>query len=266
MKAAKQTPVKPAPPVEVKRNTRHILVVDDHPLVRKGVRALLASEPDLAVAAEAANRGETLDILRREKIDLVILDISLEGSDGIEITKAIRAEFGPLPILIVSMHDETLYAERALRAGANGYIMKDELADNIAKTLRQVLEGKIYVSDNVRQKVLRDLTDHRTPVQSSPIERLSDRELEVFRRIGEGLGTREIAQQLHLSIKTIETYRAHIKEKLSLATASELTRSAVSWVENELRGRPAHEAAVPPPAAPAATPAAPVVPARGRKK
>jgi DNA-binding NarL/FixJ family response regulator len=251
MKNSKQTA-----PAETKRQTRNILVVDDHPLVRKGVRALLASEADLTVTAEASNRGETLDVLRRQKIDLVILDISLEGSDGIEISKAIRAEFGPLPILIVSMHDETLYAERALRAGANGYVMKDELADSIVKALRAVLEGKIYVSDNVRQKVLRDLTDHRTPVQSSPIERLSDRELEVFRRIGEGLGTREIAQQLHLSIKTIETYRAHIKEKLSLATASELTRSAVSWVENELRGEAAPQPVVTPPAAVRAAPAA----------
>lgn len=235
---------------EKKINTRSILVVDDHPLVRKGVRALLASEPDLVVVAEASNRSETLDVLRKQKIDLVILDISLEGSDGIEITKAIRAEFGPLAILVVSMHDETLYAERALRAGANGYSMKDELADNIVKAIRQVLEGKIYVSDNVRQKVLRDLTDHRTPVSTSPIERLSDRELEVFRRIGEGLGTRQIADELHLSIKTIETYRAHIKEKLSLGTASELTRSAVSWVENENRGRSDD------------TPAAPVAPTR----
>lgn len=244
------------PVSEPKRQARNILVVDDHPLVRKGVRALLAQESDLTVTAEASNRGETLDVLRKQKIDLVILDISLEGSDGIEITKAIRAEFGPLPILIVSMHDETLYAERALRAGANGYVMKDELADSIVKALRSIIEGRIYVSDNVRQKVLRDLTDHRAPVQSSPIERLSDRELEVFRRIGEGLGTREIAQQLHLSIKTIETYRAHIKEKLSLGTASELTRSAVSWVESELRGQSA--AITPPPVAarPAAKPAA----------
>ncbi len=258
MKTSKHTSAAPAEP---KKNVRHILVVDDHPLVRKGVRALLAQEPDLVVTAEASNRGETLESIRTQKIDLVILDISLEGSDGIEISKAIRAEYGALPILIVSMHDETLYAERALRAGANGYIMKDELADNIVKALRQVLEGKIYVSDNVRQKVLRDLTDRRAPIQSSPIERLSDRELEVFRRIGEGLGTREIAQQLHLSIKTIETYRAHIKEKLSLVTASELTRSAVSWVENELHGRPTSPiplplaVAAPAPAAPPARPA-----------
>lgn len=238
-------------PQEKKPATRTILVVDDHPLVRKGVRALISQEPDLIVSQEASNRAETLDAVRKQRPDLVIMDISLEGSDGIEITKAIRAEFGALPILVVSMHDETLYAERALRAGANGYIMKDELADNIVKAIRQVLDNKIYVSDNVRQKVLRDLTDHRTPVSSSPIERLSDRELEVFRRIGEGLGTRQIANELHLSIKTIETYRAHIKEKLSLETAAELTRSAVSWVENELHGKPAPTAAPPPVPAPA---------------
>lgn len=211
---------------------KSILIVDDHPLVRKGIRSLLEHEADFEVAGEASNRGEVLDILRRKLPHLILLDISLQGSDGIEVTKAIRSEFDHVPVLIVSMHDETLYAERALRAGANGYIMKHEMAENVIKAMRQVLDGKIYVSDNMRQKVLRDLTQPNAEAASTPMERLSDRELEVFRLIGEGRGTREIAESLHLSIKTIETYRAHIKDKLSIRSAAELARAAVNWVEN----------------------------------
>jgi len=214
-------------------DTKHsILIVDDHPIVRKGIRSLLEQEEDFCVVGEAASRAEVLDFVRNELPTLILLDISLQGSDGIEVTKAIRCEYEQVPILIVSMHDETLYAERALRAGANGYIMKQEMAENVIKAIRQVLQGKIYVSDNMRQKVLRDLTQPHADVKTTPLERLSDRELEVFRLIGEGRGTREIAETLHLSIKTIETYRAHIKEKLSIKSAAELARSAVNWVEN----------------------------------
>jgi DNA-binding NarL/FixJ family response regulator len=209
-----------------------ILIVDDHPLVRKGIRSLLEQESDLKVAGEASSRGEVLDMIRKQIPDLILLDISLQGSDGIEVTKAIRSEFESVPILIVSMHDESLYAERALRAGANGYIMKQEVAESVIKAIRHVLSGKIYVSDTMRQKVLRDLTQPAANIRTSPIERLSDRELEVFRLIGEGRGTREISEALHLSIKTIETYRAHIKEKLSIKNAAELARRAVNWVEN----------------------------------
>ena len=214
-------------------DTKHsILIVDDHPIVRKGIRSLLEQEEDFAVVGEAASRAEVLDFIRNELPTLILLDISLQGSDGIEVTKAIRCEYEDVLILIVSMHDETLYAERALRAGANGYIMKQEMAENVIKAIRQVLHGKIYVSDNMRQKVLRDLTQPHADVKTTPLERLSDRELEVFRLIGEDRGTREIADTLHLSIKTIETYRAHIKEKLSIKSAAELARSAVNWVEN----------------------------------
>lgn len=212
-----------------------ILIVDDHPIVRKGIRSLLEQEDDFYVIGEAANRSEVLEFIRSDDCDLpdlILLDISLQGSDGIEVTKAIRCEYSQIPILIVSMHDETLYAERALRAGANGYIMKQEMAENVIKAIRQALQGKIYVSDNMRQKVLRDLTQPHADIKTTPLERLSDRELEVFRLIGEGRGTREIAETLHLSIKTIETYRAHIKEKLSIKSAAELARSAVNWVEN----------------------------------
>ncbi|HMO52050.1 MAG TPA: response regulator transcription factor [Kiritimatiellia bacterium] len=215
-----------------KEKKKNILIVDDHPLVRKGIRSLLEQEHDFKIAGEAGSRSEVLEHLRRNIPDLILLDISLQGSDGIEVTKAIRCEFDRIPILIVSMHDETLYAERALRAGANGYIMKQEVAENVIKAIRQVLSGKIYVSDGMRQKVLRDLTQPHADIKSTPMERLSDRELEVFRLIGEGRGTREIAESLHLSIKTIETYRAHIKEKLSIKSAAELARAAVNWVES----------------------------------
>jgi len=213
-------------------NISSILIVDDHPLVRKGIRSLLEQENDFEVAGEASSRAEVLNFIRKKLPTLILLDISLQGSDGIEVTKAIRSEYELVPILIVSMHDESLYAERALRAGANGYIMKQEMAENVIKAIRQVLSGKIYVSDNMRQKVLRDLTQPHADIKTTPMERLSDRELEVFRLIGEGRGTREIAETLHLSIKTIETYRAHIKEKLSIKSAAELARSAVNWVEN----------------------------------
>ena len=209
-----------------------ILVVDDHPIVRKGIISLLEMEDDFRVIGEASNRSEVLEFVRKQLPDLILLDISLQGSDGIEVTKAIRCEYEAVPILIVSMHDESLYAERALRAGANGYIMKQEMAENVIKAIRQVMQGKIYVSDNMRQKVLRDLTQPHADIKTTPLERLSDRELEVFRLIGEGRGTREIAETLHLSIKTIETYRAHIKEKLSIKSAAELARSAVNWVES----------------------------------
>ena len=219
--------------MKTKKQAKRILIVDDHPIVRKGLRSLIEQESDLLVVAEAANRVEALNAVRGQRLDLVIMDISLEGGDGIEVTKAVRAEYEKLPILVVSMHDEMIYAQRALRAGANGYIMKQAVADHIVKAVRQVLDGVIYVSDLVRQKVLRDITENRDDVHTSPVERLSDRELEVFRLIGEGRSTREIAESLNLSIKTIETYRAHIKEKLSLKNASELTRSAVSWVEEE---------------------------------
>ncbi|HMP72917.1 MAG TPA: response regulator transcription factor [Kiritimatiellia bacterium] len=211
---------------------KQIVIVDDHPIVRKGIRVLLEQESDFEVSGEASSRAELLTLLRKSPPDLILLDISLQSSDGIDITKAIRAEFGALPILVVSMHDENLYAERALRAGANGYIMKQEIAENVIRAMRQILSGKIFVSDNVRQKVLRDLTQPNADIRATPIDRLSDRELEVFRLIGEGKGTRQIAEMLNLSIKTIETYRAHIKEKLSIKSASELARSAVSWVEN----------------------------------
>lgn len=213
------------------RTPKHILIVDDHPIVRQGIQSLLAEESDLAITAEAESAPEALETLRRSSVDAAIIDITLKGTDGLELTKSIRSEFASLPILIMSMHDESLYAERALRSGANGYIMKQEVADNVVTALRSVLSGRVYVSEGIRETLLGRLAGQPVDIEQSPIERLSDRELEVFRMIGQGLGTRDIAAQLNLSVKTIETYRAHIKEKLNIPNAIELVRQAVQLVE-----------------------------------
>jgi DNA-binding NarL/FixJ family response regulator len=212
---------------ETLQNPRRLVIVDDHPIVRKGIQSLLKQEPDLEICGEAESAGEALDQIRELQPDAAIIDISLKGTDGIELTKSIRAEFTRLPILIMSMHDESIYAERVLRSGANGYIMKQEVADNVVNALRTVLKGDIYVSDDMRQTLLGRISGRSEPVHTSPIDRLSDRELEVFRLIGQGFGTRQIAKDLHLSVKTIETYRAHIKEKLGIDSATELVRQAV---------------------------------------
>lgn len=209
---------------------KRILVVDDHPVVRQGIKHLLEMEPDLRVCAEAESAGEALQALQKTHPDLVIVDISLKGTDGLELTKWIRAQDEKLPILVLSMHDENLYAERVLRAGAHGYLMKAEVGDKIITAVRRVLSGQIYLSEKVGQNILHEVTGRNQPADKSPIRQLSDRELEVFRLIGQGHGTREIAGLLHLSVKTIETYRAHIKEKLGLANATQLVRYAAQWV------------------------------------
>ncbi len=215
------------------KDTSRVLIVDDHPIVRQGMRSLIDQEPDLTVCAEAGSAGEAITAMESEKPDILLVDISLKGPDGLELTKSIRSINPDIPILIVSMHDETLYAERVLRAGANGYIMKEEVAENVVQATRKVLAGEIYISDRMRQKILRGVAGQRAGSTTSSVERLSDRELEVFRLIGQGHGTRRIAEELHLSIKTIETYRAHIKEKLGLNNATELVRQAVQWVEQQ---------------------------------
>lgn len=206
-----------------------VLVVDDHFVVRQGIRHLLEGEEDLQVCAEAETAGEALKALQKFRPDLAIIDISLKGPDGLELIKCIRAQNKDLPILVLSMHDENLYAERALRAGANGYLMKAEVGEKIIAAVRKVLRGEIYLSDTFGQNLLHELSG-RGAVNDSPVRQLSDRELEVFRLIGQGHSTREIAHLLHLSVKTIETYRAHIKEKLGLTSATQLVRYAARWV------------------------------------
>lgn len=217
-----------------------VLVVDDHPLFRKGVVQLLNDEPDLEVRAEASNNNEALGAIRKHKLDLAVVDIGLEGStNGIELTKNIRAEKPKLPVLVLSMHDETLFAERALRAGARGYVMKREALDNFISAVRTVLRGEIFISENMSKRmVFAHLHGGGGGNAASPIERLTDRELEILTLIGSGREVREIADTLHLSPKTVEAHRAHIKEKLDLSNARQVARFAAEWVRSQELGKP----------------------------
>jgi DNA-binding NarL/FixJ family response regulator len=206
-----------------------VFVVDDHPIVRQGLALLINQEADLAVCGEAEEMHSALSAIQAARPDILIVDISLNGPDGLELLKHIRINSPRLPVLILSMHDESIYAERALRAGANGYIMKQEATEKVMVALRRILSGEIYVSDRIANSMLRHYVRGANVSEHSSISDLSDRELEVFRLIGEGQGTRQIAEALHLSVKTVESYQAHIKEKLSLRSARELVQHAVQW-------------------------------------
>ena len=208
---------------------RRVLVVDDHPIVRQGLALMIDQEPDLAVCAEAEEGASALAAIAADRPDIVLLDISLPGPDGMELLKTIRSTDPALPVLVLSMHDESTYAERALRAGANGYIMKQEATENVLVALRRILRGEMYVSDRVTSTMLRQIASGTGKSTLAPIARLSDRELEVFRLIGEGHGTRQIADELHLSVKTVESYQAHIKEKLALQSSRDLVQRAIEW-------------------------------------
>ena len=205
-----------------------VFVVDDHPIVRQGLALLIDQEPDLEVCGEAEEAESALAAIVAARPDVLLLDISLPGPDGIDLLKAIRATDPALPVLVLSMHDESVYAERALRAGANGYIMKQEATENVLVALRRILRREVYVSDRIASTMLRQLTEGGKTAQA-PISRLSDRELEVFRLIGEGHGTRRIADELHLSVKTVESYQAHIKDKLALQSSRDLVQRAIEW-------------------------------------
>jgi DNA-binding NarL/FixJ family response regulator len=209
------------------------MVVDDHPIVRQGLALLTNQEPDLVVCGEAEDARSALEGIAETQPDILVLDISLKGPDGIEVLKTLRGTNPDLPVLVLSMHEEGIYAERALRAGANGYIMKQEGTEKVLVALRRLLSREVYVSDHVASRMLRQLTTRQTGLRQTPIASLSDRELEVFRMIGEGLGTRQIAGQLQLSVKTVESYQAHIKEKLFLKSARELVQHAIEWVITE---------------------------------
>jgi len=206
-----------------------VFVVDDHPIVRQGLALLINRESDLVVCGEAEEMQSALSAIQTVRPDILIVDISLNGPDGLELLKNIRLTSPRLPVLILSMHDESIYAERALRAGANGYIMKQEATEKVLVALRRILSGEIYVSDRIANSMLRHYVRGATASGQSSVSDLTDRELEVFRLIGEGQGTRQIAEALHLSVKTVESYQAHIKEKLSLRSARELVQHAVEW-------------------------------------
>jgi len=215
-------------PSTVTRST--IFIVDDHPIVRQGLALLINREPDLTVCGDAEEASSALRMIESLKPDLIIVDISLNGPDGLELLKNIRARDPNLPVLILSMLDESLYAERSLRAGASGYIMKQEATDRVLVAIRRILDGEIYVSDRMADRMLHRFVGGAQQVEPrSPISDLSDRELEVFRLIGDGRGTRQIAQELHISVKTVESYQAHIKDKLSLKNARELLQRAIQW-------------------------------------
>lgn len=212
---------------------KQIIIVDDHPLMRKGLAMIINSEPDLEVSGQASKAEEALNAMDKLNPDMIIVDVSLPGMSGLELTKHMLAIKPDMLILVVSRHDEALYAERAIRAGARGYVMKMVAGEEILKAIRRVLNGGIYVSDEINDRLLVGMASGHKQLNQSPLEVLSDRELEVFELTGRGLGTREIAERLYLSVKTVESYRARIKNKLNLNNATELMLHAVQWVEGE---------------------------------
>jgi len=209
-----------------------VLLVDDHPIVRQGLALLIDREADLSVCGEADGAHSAFHAITTLRPDIVVLDISLSGPDGLDVLKEIRMSTSSLPVLILSMHDESIYAERAMRAGANGYIMKQEATEKVLVAIRRILQGEVYLSDRLTNTMLQQYVRGTSPAKKSPLVNLTDRELEVFRLIGEGHGTRQIADELHLSVKTIESYQAHIKEKLALRNARELVQHAIEWTVN----------------------------------
>jgi DNA-binding NarL/FixJ family response regulator len=216
------------------RQTR-ILLVDDHPIVRQGLSQMIDREPDFTVCGEAEDVISATRAVAMLKPDIVVVDISLNGPGGLEIMRCMRETDPELRVLILSMYDEMVYAERALRAGANGYIMKQEATEDILGALRRILGGEVYVSERVANKVLKRLARGDGVMRPMPVESLTDRELEVYRLIGEGHGTRQISEELNLSVKTVETYQAHIKAKLGLKNGRELVQHAVAWATGKKR-------------------------------
>jgi DNA-binding NarL/FixJ family response regulator len=214
-------------PQSATSNKKTVFIVDDHPLLRQGLALLVNREEDLVVCGEAADAQTAMSEIALKKPDILIADISLNGPDGLELLKNLRMLHPNLPVLILSMHDESIYAERALRARANGYIMKQEATEKVLVALRRILGGDIYLSDRMANKLLHQYISGAAADIHSRLSTLSDRELEVFRLIGDGLTTRQIAEKLHLSTKTVETYQAHIKDKLSLHSGRELVQHAI---------------------------------------
>ena len=212
-----------------KRRVRRVLIVDDHPIVRQGLRRIMENEEDLIVCGEAETARDARTAIKELSPDVMIADISLKQSDGIELVRDVRAHYPQLPILVLSMHDETIYAERMLSAGANGYIMKQAASDQFLIALRRVLDGGIYVSEAVGNNMIQKFAAGGSYISSNPIDRLSNRELQILHMIGKGMSTRETAQALNLSIKTVESHRQRIKRKLNLSTGTQLVQYAVNW-------------------------------------
>ena len=212
---------------------RKVFLVDDHPLVREWLTNLINQQPDLAVCGETESAPRALQAIAGAQPDVAIVDISLKDSSGIELIKSLKLSHPDVAVLVLSMHDESLYAERALRAGAKGYIMKRETTRKVIEGIRQLLDGKIFVSDSVKEALALRLVENKTQTLRAPVEQLSDRELEVFEMLGQGLGTRQIADALRVSIKTVQAYCARAKEKLNVRSATELLREAIRWNESK---------------------------------
>jgi DNA-binding NarL/FixJ family response regulator len=222
MSKAKQ-PMSPDPSA----GKRRVFLVDDHPIVRQGLAQLINNEPDLIVAGQGEDAFQSLRDIAKTKPDLVLVDVSLKDSDGIELLKELKSQTPDLPVLVVSMHDESLYAERALRAGAGGYVMKQEAPQTLLAAIRAVLSGQVYVSSKMGAALLQRMVSGKKRDAGLPMDRLTDRELEIFRMIGGGKSVKDIADNLFLSVKTVEAHREHIKEKLNIKTSAELLRFAI---------------------------------------
>jgi len=216
----------------IRQNKNKVLIVDNHPIVREGLTALIDHQGDLKVCGQADDAYDALKSIDKLKPSVVIVDILLKSSNGIELTKSIKTQYPALPVIVFSFHDESLYAERALRAGASAYLTKEAESEKILKAIRTVLNGELYVSDELSKKLLHKIIGDKTGKTITPIDNFSDREFEVFRLIGQGYRAAEAAKQLHLSSKTIETYRERIKRKLGLGDSSELLRYAIKWSRN----------------------------------
>ena len=233
VKAPSKSDAGPIAAAIVQHDKSCILVVDDHPIVREGLVRVIDQTGDLVVCGQAEGIPQALAVIEESKPALVIVDIALGGQNGIELIKDIKARSPGLPVLVHSMHDETMYAERCVRAGAKGYVMKQEPPAVLLKAVRQVLRGEVYLSEAMTKQMLWRISDGVPGKGNSPAELLSDREFEVFELLGRGYRTREVAKELHLSDKTIQTHREHIKEKLKIPDAVNLVRQAVRWVESQ---------------------------------
>ena len=216
------------PPVTEMRKHR-IFVVDDHPLVREGLTNLINGQTDLLVCGEAEDSAGAIAGIAKTRPDVALIDISLKNESGLELVKNLDSQFPLVALVVLSMHDEALYAERALRAGARGYVMKRETSKSVLTCIRRVLQGGVYVSERVVNSMARRLSASPKTAQASPVERLSDRELEIFRLLGQGRTTSEIAEDLHLSLKTVQAYCARAKEKFGVSSLGELLRAAIRW-------------------------------------
>ena len=221
------------PAAENASGKKRILLVDDHPITRQGLKAMIDQQLEIEVCGEADSAPQAIELFEKLRPDLAIIDIALKTSNGIELTKNLKAMVPTFPVLVVSMHDENLYAERAVRAGAMGYVMKQEAGEKVVAAIRHVLQGQIYLSDKIKERMLQRFVNKRGDTAQFSIDTLSDREMEVFQLIGNGYSTRQIAERLNLSSKTIDSYREHLKLKLNLASGAELVRYAIQWGRND---------------------------------